>query len=117
MDIKINLNEIVKVKLTDLGKYIYFHRFDAINAKAGETVIQPRWPKVDGNGYTSFQLWEFMAIYGEHLGLTMLNVIEPLEIIYEYEEPALEVKMPTPSEKVLLEELLNENGNHKKRFN
>ena len=86
MDIKINLNETVKVKLTDLGKYIYFHRFDAINARAGETVIQPRWPKIDENGYTTFQLWDFMNIYGEHLGLAMLNVIEPLEIIYECKE-------------------------------
>ena len=28
MEIKINLNETVKVKLTDYGKDVYYHQFD-----------------------------------------------------------------------------------------
>lgn len=34
-----------------------------------------------------------MNIYGEHLGMAMLNVIEPLEIIYENEGPELNIKI------------------------
>ena len=55
--IRINLNEPIKVK--------------------------PKFPKEDENGYTEFQLWCFMELYGEHMGMTLPNVIEPLEIVYE----------------------------------
>ena len=81
--IRINLNEPIKVKLTDLGKEIYYHQYDRINQIAGRKVCEPRFPKVDGIGYTKFQLWCFIELYGEHMGLTMPNVIESLEIVYE----------------------------------
>ena len=44
-------------------------------------MFKPELPKVDENGYTEIQLWEFMYIYGKHMGMAMPNVIEPLEII------------------------------------
>ena len=47
----INLNENVKVKLTDFGINVYRIRYG----------IEP---KVDELGYTSFQLWQLMNIYG-----------------------------------------------------
>lgn len=81
--IRINLNEWIKVKLTDWGKEIYYHQYDRINQIAGRKVCEPRFPKVDGNGYTKFQLWCFIELYGEHMGLTLPNIIEPLEIVYE----------------------------------
>lgn len=81
--IRINLNEMVKVKLTDLGKDIYYHQFDAMNKAYGRQICKPRFPKCDEEGYTEFQLWNFMELYGEHMGLCKPNVIEPLEIIYE----------------------------------
>ena len=31
--IRINLNDVVKFKLTDHGKDIFYHRFDEVNAK------------------------------------------------------------------------------------
>lgn len=31
MEVKINLNQWVKFKLTDYGKNIYYHRFDELN--------------------------------------------------------------------------------------
>ena len=73
-EIKINLNEFIKVKLTGLGKDIYSHRYN------GEL-----FPKIDENGYTRFQLWDFIQLYGEHIGMAFPNVIEPIEIIYEAE--------------------------------
>ena len=82
-EIKINLNEPVKVKLTDYGKEIYYHRYDDLNRWAGREVCKPSFPKEDENGYTSFQLWDFIETYGEYIGMCKKNVICPLEIVYE----------------------------------
>jgi len=81
--IRINLNKPIKVKLTDWGKEIYYHQYDRINQIAGREICKPSFPKEDENGYTEFQLWCFVELYGEHMGMTLPNVIEPLEIVYE----------------------------------
>ena len=81
--IRINLNEPIKVKLTDWGKEIYYHQYDRTNRIAGREICKPKFPKEDENGYTEFQLWCFMELYGEHMRMTLPNVIEPLEIVYE----------------------------------
>ena len=84
--IRINLNEPIKVKLTDWGKEIYYHQYDRTNKIVGREICKPKFPKEDENGYTEFQLWCFMELYGEHIGMTLPNVIEPLEIVYESEK-------------------------------
>lgn len=81
--IRINLNEPIKAKLTDWGKEIYYHQYDRVNQIAGREICKPKFPKEDENGYTEFQVWCFMELYGEHMGMTLPNVIEPLEIVYE----------------------------------
>ena len=81
--IRINLNEPIKVKLTDWGKEIYYHQYDRTNQIAGREICKPKFPKEDENGYTEFQLWCFMELYGEYIGMALPNVIEPLEIVYE----------------------------------
>ena len=81
--IRINLNEPIKVKLTDWGKEIYYHQYDRTNQIAGREICKPRFPKEDENGYTEFQLWHFMELYGKHMGMTLPNIIEPLEIVYK----------------------------------
>ena len=81
--IRINLNEPIKVKLTDWGKEIYYHQYDRTNQIAGREICKPKFPKEDENGYTEFQLWCFIELYGEYIGMTLPNVIEPLEIVYE----------------------------------
>lgn len=77
--VRINLNNTIKVKLTDLGKEIYYHQFDDC-IRAGAK-ITPHFPNVDDDGYTDFQLWQFIELYGTHIGVTKPNVIEPIEII------------------------------------
>ena len=52
----INLNENVKVKLTDFGISLYKLRYD-------------NDPKKYEQGYTSFQLWTLMNIYGLYIGM------------------------------------------------
>ena len=82
-EIRINLNEDVKVHLTDLGKEIYYHQFDELNQKYGRIVCKPSFPKEDVDGLTQFQLWVFIKLYGDYIGMMKPNVIYPLEIIYE----------------------------------
>jgi len=86
--VRINLNEVVKFKLTDFGKDIFYHQFDSVNEyvrKHGgkQQLIKPRMPEIDEAGYTRMQLWSFMELYGSYFSMTEPNVIEPLEIIYE----------------------------------
>lgn len=78
----INLNEHIKVKLTDYGKEVYYHQFDHINNRYGREVCKPFTPRVDEDGYTSFQLWEFIHIYGPYISVGFKKVIDPLDIIY-----------------------------------
>lgn len=86
MDIKINLNEFVKVKLTDFAKDIYYHQYDDLNEiiiKKGGNPIDPKMPEIDHDGYTKMQLWELMRIYGKYMNNGSRNTcFKPLEIIY-----------------------------------
>lgn len=77
----VNLNDLVKVKLTDWGKEIYYHKNDKVNKTFGRRVIKPSFPRVDSEGYAKFQLWDFINIYGNYMGICDENVIEPLDII------------------------------------
>ena len=78
---KINLNDRIKVKLTPLGAEIYYHMFDDTNKKAKKTIIEPHLPKVDEKGYTEFTLWGFIDTYGQYIGVSKPNVIDPIDII------------------------------------
>lgn len=82
---RINLNDYIKVKLTDLGKTIYYHRFDEINETIKNFGGKPIVPSlnIDLAGKTRFQLWDFIALYGDYIGMAKPNVIEPLELELE----------------------------------
>ena len=81
--IKINLNDRIKVKLTDLGKQIYRESFLSINERYGREIFSKERaePTVDEDGYTGFQLWDFMEMFGNYIGIGQANVIDPIEII------------------------------------
>lgn len=81
----INLNDNVKVKLTPLGAEIYYNQNkDLIDAYPQlREALKPRMPKIDSEGYTEFQLHHFISLYGEHIGITKQNVIDPLNIYFE----------------------------------
>ena len=80
MSIHINLNDVIKVKLTDYGKEIWLHQYDDINLP--DSCSTPALD-VDDQGYTSMQLWCFMNLFGNHMHMGVNNVIEPLELIVE----------------------------------
>lgn len=80
---KINLNDQIKVKLTPLGVKIYYHQYDELNKQIkerGGKQLEPRMPEIDKDGYTKFTLWNFMELYGEHIGMCKPNMIAPLYI-------------------------------------
>ena len=77
----LNLNDTIKVKLTDHGKDIYYHRFD--NLIETGVKFTPKMPKVDADGYTKFQLWDFIQLYGQHIDMIKPNVIEPINIVID----------------------------------
>lgn len=96
---KLNLNSPIRVKLTDYGKYVYFHRFDELNKRYDElntliekhrrnsmdhitplTLLTPSYPEEDDDGFTEFLLWKFIELYGPYMHMGAKNVIEPLDI-------------------------------------
>lgn len=79
---KINLNETIKVKLTPYGAEIYYKQFDELNKQYERQICKPQMPRIDKDGYTEFQLWHFIELYGQHIGMCKQNVIEPLDIVY-----------------------------------
>lgn len=102
---RFNVNELVKVKLTDVGKDIFYHRWDSLNEMCKEVVIEPRYPKVDEEGFTEFQLWDLMNIYGPHLRMGC-NV--PFEENLIYFEDASEED---------IECIKSDRDDYKRRFN
>lgn len=71
-EIPFNLNEIVKVKLTDHGHEILKQQHDELNvmihARGGKGFGEYQ-PKVDADGYTTFQLWSLMETFGPYIGM------------------------------------------------
>lgn len=86
---KINLNSIVKVKLNDRGKDIYYHRFNDINRfikSRGAKPLDPGYPVVDEDGFSEFQLWNFIHIYGEYMMIGAPNITKDLNIYINDED-------------------------------
>ena len=77
---KHNLNDTIKVKLTDYGKTIYRTYLETVNICYGKNVIKDTEPIVDADGYSKFQLWSFMNTFGAYIYIGNPNiVIENLE--------------------------------------
>ena len=69
-----NLNYYIKVKLTEKGKEIYR---EYLNDVLEEYEINDI-PKieVDEEGYSEFQMWDFMRIFGKHFHILGDNPCE-----------------------------------------
>ena len=61
-----NINYFVKVKLTDEGKDVFYHQFDNL-INAGVIGLERTMPFVDEEGFSKFQLWRLMEIYGKDI--------------------------------------------------
>lgn len=68
-----NINEYVYVKLTDYGKEILKERRKTLNEVLISKGIEPftnDLVKTDKDGYTQFQLWELMSIFGNFISVS-----------------------------------------------
>jgi len=59
-----NINEYVWVQLTAKGQQIYKEHYARLNLPAE---YQPGPKEKDAQGYSQFQMWDFMQIFGEHI--------------------------------------------------
>ena len=75
--IKINLNDWIKGKLTPYGKEVYTRFFDGLP----ENIEVPD-VYTDTQGLSKFQLWEFIEIFGQYIYMGAENVIEPLDLYW-----------------------------------
>lgn len=80
----LNWNSTVKVKLTELGKDIYYHRFDRLIDKGVN--IERTFPRVDENGFSEFLLWSFIQLYGEHIGMAFPDVVDTINFFINDED-------------------------------
>lgn len=83
---KININEIVKVKLNEVGLAIYADRVKETNKRLEENNVKcksPIYPKRDDKGYVEFQLWDLMNLYGKYLELTLVPPFEDNVIYFD----------------------------------
>lgn len=65
---KFNINEIVRVKMTDYGRNVY----DAYACSHQDARIK----KENENGWSEWQFWKLMAVFGPHMSLGEKNCFE-----------------------------------------
>ena len=88
MDFKVNINERVKVKLTQKGINVLKENHNRMNDRLihigdgglGEFVLE-----TDSEGYTHFQLWDLMSAFGNRLRIGQDPPFETDIIIYNGE--------------------------------
>ena len=83
-----NINECIKVKLSQKGKLIYLEHQIEIQKRFNRDGIKIDVPlsiEVDSEGFSSFQLWKFMEIFGSHMYCGAEPVIEEC-VLYLPEE-------------------------------
>ena len=86
---KLNLNSTIGFRLNDRGKDIYYHKYDELNeyiVSLGGEPLERRYPDVDENGISWFQLWQFMNVFGNHIGLGKPEFWNELSIYIKEED-------------------------------
>lgn len=74
-----NLNEVVRVKLTAEGHESYeVYRKNIMALCRGRVVLNP--PAEDAEGYQRFHLWELFEIFGPSVGMGRKPVFENNEV-------------------------------------
>jgi hypothetical protein len=77
--VKTNLNYYIKVKLNDYGKKIHYDYWKDICRDTKATYKL----EIDEEGYSSFQIYDFMNIFGEHAYLGCKAFLETNDILIE----------------------------------
>lgn len=69
-DIRFNMNDQVKVRLKQRGIDILRQHHDELDKRirsSGGKGLSPFTLRIDDNGYTTFQMWDLMQKFGEHM--------------------------------------------------
>ena len=79
--VPVNLNNKVRVKLTEKGFEVYRTRLEPICGMLRQ-LYQP--PKVDAEGYSEFQLHDFINLFGQQIGMGLelpcdINILVEIE--------------------------------------
>ena len=82
-EVGFNVNDKVKVKLTEHGKAILEKDVtDTLGLLKNFNYKEYSPYHTDEDGYIKFQLWDFMRIFGSHFCNGCLPIIEHNEIIF-----------------------------------
>ena len=77
---KFNMNYHVKVKLNEMGERLYLEHFTST------CIALSLMKKPDENGYMTFQMHEFMNIFGSHFGPCLQDTPCDMNVLVEAEE-------------------------------
>lgn len=66
-----NVNDYIKLKLNQKGLNILRDRHDELRRAVPKYDRNWTPPNTDANGYSRFQLWEAMQIFGPHITMGM----------------------------------------------
>ena len=66
---KININDVVKVRLTEYGRKIHRGNHQKFWSMLGKCDVKYFPPEEDENGWSEWQLWDLMNEFGKHVGL------------------------------------------------
>lgn len=77
---KFNMNEFVKVKLTNKGLDYFKDYLRGVLNMSEDQIVELYKKNIDDDNYLSLQFWEFMQIFGE-LGMVMDEYVE-LDLIF-----------------------------------
>lgn len=88
------MNMQVMFKLTDYGKEYYCDKMVTSNLKfekfaeerGVEPIVVPLELKVDENGYSSMQMWQFIYYFGESMHMGGLPTIQLCELVFKDED-------------------------------
>lgn len=82
----ININDSVKIKLNEAGykHMVKYHKAIALFENTKDRYnIEYFKAKANKEGYTEFQLWDFMQIFGSHTCMGM-DLLFDAYILFEY---------------------------------
>ncbi len=74
--IKFNMNDTVRVKLTDHGRRLHRLHFEHLFSDYRGVAYTYYGPKEDAGGWSEWRLWELVSIFGKHIYMGGENVFE-----------------------------------------
>ena len=67
---KFNINDYVKVRLTQAGKDILRKKSDEQHKRMPQVFKEFSLPKEDSDGWSEWQMWHLFSGFGEHIHIT-----------------------------------------------